>query len=349
MNVTPEIVTTSQDQQYPLVTVIMPVRNEFNSIEKSLGSVLSQDYPSDRMEIFVVDGMSEDGTRSRISSPRVRILDNPERFVSSALNRGLREASGEIIVRVDGHCLLQPDYIRRCVQALRESGGDCAGGMQKALGKGVLGEAIAIGMSSSFGVGNAYFHYGEQSRWVDTVYLGAYWRKVFARIGGFDEDLIRNQDDELNFRLLQSGGKIWFDPSLQTQYFVRPSLPQLWRQYYQYGLYKVLVFRKRDGFGSIRQLVPSAFLLAICASILCALIFKQPLWLLPVLGPYAAVCIATSLWSAKKNWKTVFFLPAVFFVLHAAYGAGFIAGIWKWRAWSPNEASQPKDFTTLKP
>ena len=334
----------------PLVSVIMPIRNEAGFIERSLGAVLAQDYPPDRLEVLVVDGMSDDTTREIVqrtisqgkrladdnpisNSQRratVSLLDNPSRIVPPAFNIGLRHAQGQIIVRVDGHCEVSPDYVRRCVQLLQETGADNVGGLQRAVGEGWIGQAIALATSSPFGVGNARFHYAKEPGWVDTVYLGAYRREVFERIGGFDEEMVRNQDGEFNFRLIQAGGKIWLDPSIRSIYYGRASLRGLRRQYFQYGFYRMRTIQKRGAVPAWRQLVPAVFVFVLLGSLLLALLTGQPLWMLSVAGPYAVANGLASLWTARRDWQVLPLSPLIFLTLHLAYGAGFIWGMWYW-------------------
>ena len=320
----------------PLVSVIMPIRNEARFIAQSLGAVLAQDYPAELIEIIVVDGMSADSTRAIITQAaqaarrNVAVLDNPAGIVPVAMNIGLRAARGAIIVRVDGHCEIAPDYVRRCVMALQRTGADNVGGLQRAVSETPIGRAIALATSSPFGVGGARFHYDARPGWVDTVYLGAYRRDVFERIGGFDEELVRNQDDELNFRLTQAGGKIWLDPSIQSVYYSRPSLRKLWKQYFEYGFYKVRVMQKRGGVASWRHLVPGIFVLSLLLSGLLALLTRKPRWALAVAGPYA---LANGLASARTSIKDIgvfLVMPLTFLILHAAYGSGFVLGVIFW-------------------
>lgn len=342
--------TDKTEMENPFVSVIMPVRNEGDFIERSLGSVLNQDYPEDRMEILVVDGNSKDDTRERITSSRVKVLKNPAGIVPSSLNIGLRNAVGDVIIRVDGHCVLPFDYISNCVQVLRESGADCAGGLQKAHGAGEVGKVIATAMSSRFGVGTAYFHYGTKPSWVDTVYLGSYRKDAFQKTGGFDEELVRNQDDEFNFRLTQAGGKIRFDPKIFANYYPRDSISRLWKQYFEYGFYKVLVIRKRKGVSSIRQLAPSAFVLAILLSFVLALVSGR-LWIMAtVLGPYLIANLGVSVFLGYQRVRTLLLLPVVFGCMHIAYGVGFLAGLWRFKTFQSNVAAvpSPQDLTFQK-
>jgi glycosyltransferase involved in cell wall biosynthesis len=337
----------------------MPIRNEVAFIERSLGAVLAQDYPADRLQILVVDGISGDGTRDivrqiieqrtqslaqesssivhRPSSPLRRppsivLLDNPREIVPTAMNIALREARGDVIIRVDGHCEIAPDYVRRCLDALERTGADCVGGPMVTVGETGMAEAVAQAQSSPFGVGGVAFRTGsEEGRYVDTLAFGAYRRELFDRIGGFDEELVRNQDDEFNFRLTQAGGKIWLDPSIRSVYYSRADLGGLWRQYFQYGLYKVRVIQKRGGVPSWRHLVPGSFVLALALGLLLSLLTGRFLWLLGVLGPYAAANLVASVWTARRKLRLLPYLPPAFATLHFAYGLGFLWGLWHWR------------------
>src|SRR5690349_10523036 len=231
----------------PTVSVVMPVRNEERFIAACLTSVLEQDYPAELVEVLVVDGMSTDRTRERaaevladrIAAGTASILDNPRGIAPTAMNIGISAASGDVILRVDGHTTLPPDYVSRCVKVLQETGSQNVGGAIRTLGSGAVGRAIATAQSSRFGVGGVAFRTGRSSAGpVDTVPFGAFPREVFDRIGDFDVELVRNQDDELNFRLIQAGGTVWFDPGIRTDYFSNRTLRGLWRQYFLYGKYK---------------------------------------------------------------------------------------------------------------
>ena len=323
----------------PTITIILPIRNEADFIARSLGAVMAQDYPPELVQVLIADGMSDDTTRKIVRDviaghPErdVRLLDNPGRIVPTGFNRALAEATGEIIVRVDGHCEIVPDYLKRCLDALNATGAECVGGPVETVGDTLVAEAIALAQSSPFGVGCVAFRTGtENGRFVDTLAFGAYRRDVFSRLGGYDEELVRNQDDEFNFRLTQAGGKIWLDPSIRSTYFSRASLGKLLRQYFQYGLYKVRVIQKRGAVPSWRHLVPGAFVLALVGSLLLAVAAGQSLWTLAVLGPYVVANLAASLWTARSNWSTLPVLPVAFAILHIAYGTGFLAGLWRWR------------------
>jgi len=195
----------------PLITIILPVRNEAAHIERCLNAILAQDYPNP-IEILIADGISADDTREKINalvasipvsrplSP-ILILDNPAKIVPTGINIALHQAKGEIIVRVDGHTLIAPDYVRRCVESIQRSGADNVGGRMNAIGASAFGKAVALATSTPFGIGGGRFHFSEKEEWVDTVYIGAWPRQVFEKIGLFDEELVRDQDDEFNYRL----------------------------------------------------------------------------------------------------------------------------------------------------
>ena len=317
----------------PFVSVVMPVRNEARYIARSLAAVLGQDYPRERLEVLLVDGLSGDETR-RIASEfaardnRLTVLDNPAQIVPTALNRAIRAAHGEIIIRVDGHAVIAPDYIRRCVQALAEVDAECAGGAWRTVGETWVARGIALAQSSPFGVGDARFRTGGAAQFVDTVPFGAYRRRVFERIGLFDEELVRNQDDEFNLRLTRSGGKIWMDPAIRCDYYARGTLRGLWKQYFEYGLWKARVIRKHGRPAALRHLVPALFVLALVNSVIASLWLQSPVPCLVLVALYAgASLLATAAASARRGWTLAPMLPPAYAAMHFGYGIGFLAGV----------------------
>jgi succinoglycan biosynthesis protein ExoA len=320
----------------PLVSVIMPIRNEEAFIERSLGAVLAQDYP--HYEVLIADGMSTDRTRAIIAGMAektnipITLIDNPAGIVSTGLNKALAAAKGAIIVRVDGHTIIEPDYVRECVAALDRTGADNVGGRMNAVGTTEWGRAIAAATSSPFGIGNALFHYAETETEVDTVYMGAWRREVFERLGGFDEEMVRNQDDEFNYRLRAAGGKILLTPRIRLTYYSRSDLKKLWRQYFEYGYYKVLVLKKHPRQMSLRQFVPPLFVAGLVVGLPLALLNEvlAGLYLLAI-GAYAALNITFS-FRIGRNVINALRLMAAFATLHLAYGTGFWVGvIHQWR------------------
>lgn len=317
----------------PFVSVLVPVRNEERYIEACLGSLLSQEYPPDRYEVLVLDGGSTDRTRDLArtlaadAAARVILLDNPGRTPATAMNVGLAHARGDVIVRVDGHAAVEGDFLRRGTEALRSSGADCVGGPLRSIGRGAVGEAVALAMSSPFGVGNARFRYSQEREEVDTVAFGFYRRDVFDRVGRF-EDIVGGEDDEFNYRLRDAGGRILLTPEIRSRYVVRSSLPDLWRQYFAYGRAKVQVLRRHPRQAQPRQLVPAAFVVALLAAAATGLVARS--WRPPatVAVPYIAVSLAasTSL-AAQHGWRRLPLLPAAFATLHISYGLGTLTGL----------------------
>jgi SAM-dependent methyltransferase/GT2 family glycosyltransferase len=324
------------DGWLPLVSVILPVRDEGEHLDASLGSVLAQDWPADRLEVVVVDGRSHDGTPERAvaladaGDRSVEVLDNPDRIVPTAMNLGLACTSGDVVVRVDGHCSIPPDYVRRCVELLEQTGADCVGGVLDTVGTTDEARAIAAAQSHVLGVGPARFRTGaDEAGPVDTLAFGAYRREVFDRIGTFDEELVRNQDDELNLRLTRAGGTIWLDPSLVATYTSRATFGGLWRQYEGYGSWKVRVAQKHGGVASWRHLVPAAFVAGLAGASALALLGRRR----PLLGALAAYGAALGVASgrAPQPLTVRMRMPAAFAVLHLAYGIGTWRGAWRWR------------------
>jgi glycosyltransferase involved in cell wall biosynthesis len=318
---------------FPFVSVVLPIYNEEDHIRQCLDSLLAQDYPQSHMEILVVDGRSKDRTRHIVREEFVRrhehiqLLDNPHRIVPTALNVGIRAARGGVIVRVDGHTTVAPDYVSRCIQALERSGADNVGGRMDAEVDGYFGEAVALATSSPFGVGGARFHYSQKEEWVDTVYLGAYPRRVFEQIGLFDEEMVRNQDDEFNYRLRARGGRILLSPHIRSHYTCRDKPRKLWLQYFQYGYWKVRVLQKHPRQMRWRQFVPPVFLVALLGAV--GLVVAGMLWpLMLVAGSYLLANLAASLWTASRaGLRYLPVLPLTYAILHFAYGAGFLSGL----------------------
>ncbi|MCB9076455.1 MAG: glycosyltransferase family 2 protein [Anaerolineaceae bacterium] len=315
---------------WPIVTVIMPVLNEAAFIRRSLGAVLAQDYPQDRLEILVVDGGSNDGTGQIVQEllkawPRSRLLDNPRRIQSAALNIGIQAAAGEIIIRVDGHALIEPDYVKTCVRLLANGEFENVGGLMRPVGNGYVGQGIALATTSFFGIAGSKFHYSNREQVVDTVYMGAFRRTIFDRIGLFDEQLKINEDYEFNYRLRQAGGKILLSPALKSTYVPRHSLGALWRQYFQYGRWKVRMLQKHPTSLRWRQAVSPVFVGAIAGSSLMGLFWQPARWLLAGLtGSYLlASWVASTIAARRGGWRYLPILPIIFATIHWAWGLGF--------------------------
>ena len=331
----------------PLVSVLMPVRNEAPYIGRSLGAVLAQDYPRDRLEVIVADGMSTDGTRDAVRSlqaahSNLRLIDNPGLIVSTGLNRGLVESKGDVIVWVGGHTEVTPDYVSRCVRYLQDGNWSCVGGTIETVASSLVGEAIALAMSTPFGVGGVAFRVGSNRPVeTDTVAFGAYWRSAMERCGPLDEELVRNQDDEYNYRLRKLGGRILLAPDIRSRYYSRGTIPSLWRQYFQYGYWKVRVMQKHPFQMRPRQYAPPAFVGALLILAMPSPFTLRAGRLLRTLCTlYALANIAASFHSARRGWMHLPLLPVVFATLHISYGLGFLVGLVKfWHRWG-DESTQ---------
>lgn len=311
----------------------MPVYNEAQWIRRSLGAVLEQDYPV--MEIIVADGLSTDGTRDIVrqlcaSFPSVTLIDNPTKYAAAGLNRALEVARGDVIVRVDGHCEIAPDYVSTCVRHIKEDNVQVVGGPLDTIGETPMSQTIAVAQSSRFGVGNSAFRtLKNKTRLVDTVAFPAFTRDVIAKAGRFDEELVRDQDDEFNYRVRKQGAKILLADDVHARYYARASLLSLWRQYFGYGYWKVRVMHRHPGQMSLRQFVPPLFVLALFAGALLSPWFSGArLCLALLLLIYTFSCLAASAVNAAQyGWSHFLPLPIVFVALHISYGLGFLIGL----------------------
>jgi glycosyltransferase involved in cell wall biosynthesis len=327
----------------PFVSVIIPCRNEEDFIETVLQNVIAQDYPYDKLEVFVVDGASTDKTKDiaydlAVKYPFIHVLDNPEKIVPYALNLGIRESRGEVIVRMDAHSEYPADYISSLVKNLFELNADNVGGVwiTQPADSSLMAQAIAAATSHLFGIGNALYRLGASApKQVDTVPFGCYRREVFDKIGLFDEQLIRNQDDEFNGRLIKKGGKIFLIPSVKIKYFARNTLGKLAKMFYQYGLFKPLVNNKLGFPATLRQIVPPIFVFMVIALLAFSFLAGLAVFLfILVFLFYLAANILFSLYISVKSRIILFpFLLITFPVIHFSYGYGYLKGIVKfvWR------------------
>lgn len=324
-------------QSFPFVSILIPVRNEKAYIHRCLEAVLAQDYPSELVDIWIAGGMSSDGTREILTDytkqyPNIFLMDNPGRIVPTGLNLLIPRAQGEILIRVDGHCLIAKDYVSNCVRHLQEDGVDGVGGPMHTIGEDFVSEAIALAMSSKFGVGNSSFRTESgRTKMADTVPFPAYTRAIIERVGLYDEELVRNQDDEYNYRIREAGGKILLAEDVRSDYYSRGSLKRLWKQYFQYGFWKVRVLQKHPRQMSLRQFLPLAFVLSLILILLLALVVPWG-WVLlvTILGLYLMTNLAASLAIAKKHgWRFLKLLPLTFAIIHLSYGTGFLSGLFR--------------------
>ena len=317
------------DRKKPLVSVIIPTFNEASTIEVTLSSLMD-DYTQSDCEFLIADGMSTDGTRDVIqnrygSGQSVKLIDNSDRYQVFGINRAIEQAQGKYIIRADAHALYPANYIKNCVELLEKTDAWNVGGVMVPEGRNSVQKAIALVMQHPVGVGDARFHLGNYSGYVDTVYLGAFPKRTFDKIGLFDTNCRTNEDAELNLRITKSGGKIYLDSSLKVTYFPRESLGKLARQYFLYGQGRCYTTLKHRAFTSWRQFAPVVLVLALAASIplgfwnSLTLLFG-PLYVLTLSG----VCLVS--WPKKRIplRLRLLMIPALI-LMHTSWGLGFLS------------------------
>jgi glycosyltransferase involved in cell wall biosynthesis len=345
------------------VSVIVPSRNEIRHIRAFLDSVFCQDLGEIKMEVLVADGMSNDGTRLVLDEYKkrfaaLRVLDNREQIVSAGLNRAVRAARGEIILRMDAHSLYAQDYVRSCVDVLNETNADNVGGPALTRADGYLAQAIAHAYRAPFARGSVKFRDPRYEGPVDTVTYGCWRKSTLERIGMFDENLVRSQDYELNMRIISHGGTVWRSPRIISWYWPRASVSGLFWQYFQYGFWKVAVIRKHRGLASGRNLVPGLCLLAGVILLLCAAIAGFTglaqwqnaffdVWV-ALAGMYFIASFASAYSVAKREgWSFLPCLPIVFAIYHLAYALGFVLALFYRSATGEGPNAMRKALTTI--
>lgn len=320
------------------VSVIVPCRNERRYIEDFCAGVMRQQLPEGwQLQLVVADGQSDDGTREMLeriaaADPRLQWIANPARIVSTGLNAALKTATGEAIVRMDVHTEYADDYVAQCLAVLAETGADNVGGPWRAVpdaNAGAMQQAVAAAFQSRWVAGGALSRQLDYNGWADTVYLGAWPRASFERFGGFDEQLVRNQDDEHNLRITKGGGRVWQSSRIRSVYRPRASLSQVFRQYLQYGYWKPFVMKKHGQAASLRHLVPSVFVLALVLSALVALTGLALSPFVALVCSYALGVLALTVAVACSQTlalPALLRVPAVIAAYHFGYGIGSLIG-----------------------
>lgn len=315
-------------ETWPDVSVVMVVRNEALHLAEAVRSILEQDYPG-RLGVAVAVGPSSDGTEQvaadlAAQDERVLVVDNPTGRTPAGLNAAVRATSSPVVVRVDGHAVLPPGYVRRGVELLEDTGAVNVGGVMAAEGTTTFERAVASAMSSPFGVGGGRFHYGGEPGPADTVYLGIFRREALERAGGYDEHFTRAQDWELNHRLRANGGLVWFAPELRVTYRPRPTIKALARQYRDYGRWRRVVMRHHRDSVRWHYLVPPLTLLGILAGLALVLLGHPLGWLAP--GAYAVANLAASgLLARRLRPAEAVRMPLVLATMHLCWGWGFLS------------------------
>lgn len=316
--------------EQPAVSVVIPVLNGASVVAGAIDSALNQDYAGP-LDVVVAVGPGSDDTKQVVddlasADPRVTAVPNPTGNTSAGLNAAIQAATGSVIVRCDAQARLPAGYVARAVALLAETGADNVGGVQAATGTRFMQRAVAIAQSHPLGVGDARYRTGGDPGEVDTVYLGVFRREALERVHGFDETLVRNQDYELNWRIRQTGGTVYFHPELRVEYFPRSRLQDLWRQYFQYGTWKRETVRRHPGSLRWRQLVAPALVAALVASLVLS-VTPLALWSVVVPGLYIVALIGTALLEAiRRRSLAALALPFVLPTIHMAWGTGFLFG-----------------------
>jgi glycosyltransferase involved in cell wall biosynthesis len=318
------------------VSIIIPCYNEEATIRLLLEAIEKQTFPHEEIEVLISDGLSTDRTRQEITEFQtshpgicIHLIDNDRRTIPSGLNTAIQAACGEFIVRLDAHSRPYPDYVERCINALREGKGDNIGGIWEIQpgGQNWITRSIAAAASHPLGVGDAYYRVGGEARAVDTVPFGAYRRALIDRIGHYDESLLTNEDYELNVRIRKTGGVVWLDPAIRCVYYARPDLRSLARQYFRYGYWKGKMLQRYPGTVRWRQLLPPIFTLSLI--ILVAGAFFIPplagLFLSEILIYWLAMTIAGINTALKKDdLSMIIGFPLAVATMHLSWGSALL-------------------------
>lgn len=333
------------------VSVIIPCKNEEVYIEKCISSILQCNYPNEHLTIYVCDGKSIDNSRNIVKkivskNSNVFLLDNDKETTPFGLNLGLKTSTADIKIILGAHAEIDKDFINENIRVFEESDKiGCAGGYIENVFESDDAEIIGMAMSSPFGVGNAHFRTQQKSGFVDTVAFGAYKKEVFEKVGYFDESLTRNQDDEFNYRVTNSGYKIYLSNKIKSKYYVRSSFKKLAKQYYQYGYWKVFVNKKHKTITTIRQLIPLFLVLYLLFGSVISFVHPILLYLF-ILGclAYIFAAIGFSI-SLTSNLTKATKLTYCFFTLHLSYGLGYLFGIFDFAIFNKKPSKKTEELT----
>lgn len=329
------MVEASNSEEWPFVSLVMPIRNEAAYIERGIAALLEQDYPADRFEIIIADGMSDDGTREILDRlvkecPKLVVFDNPQQIVPTGLNEAIRRAKGEVILRLDGHAEIAKDFMRQNVLLLAEHPEAwIVGGPIVHVGRNAFAKAVALAMSSRFGVGNATHRFADFEGYAEGCAFPAVRKWVFDRVGDFDVELVRTEDDEFNYRVTQAGGKVFISPRVRYQYFVRDTPAKLFRQYFQYSYWRIPVIRKHKRPTTLRQVVPVLFFAVMLALVVLGIVLRQPWVALTLPCVYLLTLIVIAIpYIRTDGFGVAMRIPLAMLTLHTAYAWGMAYGLY---------------------
>ncbi len=328
---------SDQNKNWPVVSILAPCRNEVDFIENAVKSILENDYPDEKIEVLVLDGMSDDGTRDIVKNmseqdSRIKLVDNPNKIVPTAMNIGIMQAKGEYIIRIDCHSEFSKSYIKKCIEVHQRTNAENVGGYWNTLpGEDTkIAKAIAAATTCKFGVGNSAFRLTDRSveKEVDTVPFGTYKKEIFDKIGNYDERLVRNQDIELNSRIRKAGGKIIISPEIKLSYFNRATFKGLWQQSFNNGLWNPYTIWLVGSGLYIRHFIPMFFVLGLIVLITASIFHIYCLYLLVLyLALYLSAAVYFSLNTFNEKKVNPFLVLISFVILHTAYGLGSIWAI----------------------
>lgn len=319
------------------VSFVIPMLNEIESIDRCIQSILEQSYPLENIEINVVDGLSKDGSRQKVKDlsqkyPQIKLFDNPMRRTPQALNIGIRNATGDVVIILGAHTRIHPDFIALNIGYMQEKAVKCTGGTQINVGNTLLQEAIGIAMGSKFGMPTAPYRFLNHAAFVDTVVYAAYDRSLFDEIGYFDEELHISEDAELNWRIRKAGYKIFYSPDIKSFYYPRKTLKRLSKQFFNYGILRVNVIKKHPDAVKATHLIPPLFIALSLASLLLG-VLKAYFWVLlaTIWVIYLLYLLLASVITSIRYKKPVLIilLPAIYATMQLSWGIGFIIGIFK--------------------
>ena len=312
----------------PAVSVILPVLNEADHLEAAVGSVLDQEFDA-QLEVLLALGPSKDDTNQIAAKlakadPRIRLVENPAGLTTVGMNLCIKQAKAEVIIRVDAHSELAPGYIKRGVELLAETGADELGGIMLARGRSAFQQAVAWAYSSRFGIGGAAYHVGGAAGEAESAYLGIFRADALARVGGYDESIIRGEDWDLAQRIKATGGLVWFSPELSVTYWPRGRFEKLIKQFWSTGVWRGDLTRRNFAAASKRYFAPPVMVLTVAAGLVAAA-FGLVLGILPLAGYLAAVA-ALAVTAANLSIKARVALLVVLPSIHFSWGAGFWFG-----------------------
>lgn len=313
-------------------TIVIPARNEEKYISLCLDSIVNLNYPKELLQVLVYDGLSDDKTQAIVKSYEkhefIKLVINEKQSAPYAFNHGIENTDSDVLIILGAHSEVDPEYLNECNAAFEKDPKiGCVGGVLENVFEDSDSMAIGAAMSSSFGVGNVSFRTGGSDGFVDTVAFGAYKCEVFSKVGVFDYELTRNQDDEFNFRVIKGGFKIWLSQSIKAKYYVRASFTKLWRQYYQYGYWKVYVNKKHKTITTLRQIVPAMFVFGFSIGPLFG--FIHPILLQLYIGVLILYFIGALYATIKSSKSSYFKVFKAFLTLHFSYGSGYLVGLYQ--------------------